>query len=156
MSRERPTLPSPHPQRAGSTESGTVSIGGSSIGSVLNAGSHNNIHATIKLTRIALPSPDSVDIPATLGQIRAILGSSGVGQNERKISRALDDADEEAQKLQPNKTEVGGALKRALDYAQEGGKLAGLVTELAPHVMSAVAWLGGNWQHLLATVGLCV
>ena len=155
MSQERPTLPSVHPQKAGSAESGGISIGGSSVGSVLNTGSHNNIHTTIKLTKIALPSPDSVDILATLGQIRTILGSAGVGLNDRKIGRALDDAEEESQKPQPNKTEVGSALKRALDYAREGGKLAGLATELAPHVMSAVAWLGAHWQPLLATVGLC-
>jgi len=123
---------------------------------VLSAGSQNTVCArvNVKLTKVALPPPESVDILAALGQIRTILASSDVGQNERKIRHALDDADEEAQRQNPNKSEIGSALKRALNYAEEGGKLAELATKLAPHVTNAVAWLGSGWYHLLELMGL--
>ena len=51
---------------------------------------------------------------------------------------------------------MGSALKRALDYAKKGEDFAEVVGKLAPHVTSAVAWLGSNWQHLLSIVGLAL
>jgi hypothetical protein len=72
------------------------------------------------------------------------------------VGRALDDAEEEARKPEPDKDEIGAALRRALDYAKKGSGFAEEVAKLAPHVRDAVGWLGAGWHKLLPLVGLAV
>jgi hypothetical protein len=119
-------------------------------GSIVVAGSGNTINAKL---RIALegelpPAADPVDIHAEFAELRKILEQLQT-PDQGKIRRAVDDADEEFAKPETNKTEVGSALKRALDY---GGKVASLGNEavkLAPHIHKLAAWLGAEWSSLL-------
>jgi hypothetical protein len=135
----------------------SVSSRGDIVGSMIVTGDMNKIEASVtgNLTRVTLPPGNSVNIQEQLAGIRAILQQMG-GEHAAKIGRALDDADEEAQKPRPNKEEIGSGLERALDYANKGGDFAEHVEKLAPYVLSAVAWLGTNWHTLLPFVGLTV
>jgi hypothetical protein len=139
------------------TGSRSSTIGGAAVGNVITTGDQNKIRAEInaKLVKTTLPSVDTVDVSKELAQIRAILQRIG-GEHSRKISHALDEALDEAQKPVPNKGEVGTALKRALEYAEKGNSFAAEVGKLAPHVTNAVAWLGSHWHQLLSVVGLSV
>lgn len=139
------------------SKSKSVSIGRDAVGSVFTTGDGNKIDAKINvsLTKAALPDGNAVDIAKELAQIRAVLQRSG-SEHIEKASRALDDADEEAKKLRPNRDEIGKALSRALDYAKTGAGFAEVIGELVPHLTSAVAWLGTNWHPLLSIVGLAV
>jgi hypothetical protein len=133
----------------------SVTFGRDAVGNLVTTGNRNKIDAKIeaKLVRTSLPVASSVDLSKELADIRTILERLG-GEHASKVSRALDDAAEEAHKPQPNRDEIGTALNRALDYAKKGAGFAEEVSKLAPHVTSAVAWLGSNWHHLLGLVGL--
>jgi hypothetical protein len=135
----------------------SVSIGRDAVGNVITTGDRNRVEAEIEasLTKTPLPPAGAVDIAKELAQIRAVLERLG-GEQAGKIGRALDDAEEEASKPQPNKAEVGDALGRALKTAQSVSGFAEVVAKLAPHVASAVGWLGAYGHPLLPTVGLTV
>jgi hypothetical protein len=135
----------------------SVNVGGDAVGNVVVTGDRNKVNAKIeaKLIKTKLPSAASIDPSKELAQIRVILERIG-GDHSRKISRALDDAADEAQNPAPNKDEIGTALKRALEYAEKGNSFAEEVGKLAPHVTNVVAWLGSNWHQLLSVVGLVI
>jgi hypothetical protein len=135
----------------------SVRSGGDIVGGVIVTGDANQIRAsaTGSSTRAVLPPAESVKIQEQLAGIRAILERMG-GEHAAKVKRALDDIDEEAQKPQPNKDEIGSALERALGYAKKGGEFVEQVDKLAPYLSSAVAWLGSNWHKLLPLVGLAL
>jgi hypothetical protein len=161
----RPEFPPAEPRAgAGRREEGSamtgsrsISIGRDAVGNVMVAGDRNRVDARIeaKPAKAALPPAGSVDIGKELTQIRAVLKRLG-GEQAGKVGRALDDAEEEARKPEPDKDEVGAALGRALDYAKKGSGFAEEVAKLAPHVKNAVGWLGENWHKLLAVVGLAL
>jgi hypothetical protein len=124
---------------------------GSITGSVVVAGSGNTINARLRveLGKEPPPTAQAVDIRAEFAELRKVLEQLQT-PDQGKIRRALDDAGEELAKPEANKAEVGGAIKRALDYA---GKLANLGDEavkLAPHVHKLAEWLGSEWTSLLS------
>ena len=133
----------------------STNIGGNAVGNVITTGDKNKVNAKINasLKKVSLPPPDTINLSRELAQIRLILEGIA-GENNQKLKRALDDAEEEAKKTEPNKDEVGNALERALKYAEKGINFAGAIDKLVPHLTSAVAWLGSNWHSLLSIVGL--
>jgi hypothetical protein len=102
---------------------------------------------------VQLPPAETVDLQATLNAMRALLMELNTADH-RKITNALDEAQEESGKPSPDKQEVGKALSRALEYAQKSAGFAEVLVKLQPHVVAAVAWLGSQWHPLLAAVGL--
>ena len=133
----------------------SVSIGGDASGNVIVAGKNNRVDGKISssLTKISLPQPEAVDISRELAAIQDVLRGIG-GQYTGKIGRAIEHATEEAGRPEPAKDEVGTALQRALEFASKATDYADKIEKLAPHLKSAVAWLGSNWQSLLSFVGL--
>jgi hypothetical protein len=119
-------------------------------GSVVVAGSGNTINAKLRveLERKAPSAADSADIRAEFGELRKILEQLQT-PDQGKIRRALDDAGEELAKPQANKAEVGGALKRALDYAGKVANLGDEAVKLAPRIHKLAEWLGSEWSSLL-------
>jgi hypothetical protein len=123
---------------------------GPTTGSVLVAGSGNTIIAKLRveLGKEPLRSADPVDIRAEFAELRKILEQLQT-PDQGKIRRALDDAGEELAKPQANKPEVGGAFKRALDYAGKVANLGNEAVKLAPHIHKLAEWLGFEWSSLL-------
>jgi hypothetical protein len=119
-------------------------------GSVVVAGSGNTIKAKLRveLEKAAPSATDAEDIRAEFAQLRKILEQLQT-PDQGKIRRALDDAGEELAKPQANKAEVGGALKRALDYAGKVTNLGNEAVSLAPHIHKLAEWLGSEWSSLL-------
>ena len=74
--------------------------------------------------------------------------------DEKKIGRAIEDAQDEVAKSEPNRDEVGDALERALKYAQKAEGFAETAASLKGHMTNVVSWLGDNWHKLLPLVGL--
>jgi hypothetical protein len=125
----------------------TIEIGGNATGSFV-AGDNNRIQTTV-----SVPDSTAIRIADELAGLRAILiGLKGTDAG--KLSRALDDADEEAKKPVPDKQKIGSALESALRVAAKTSEFAESATKLTPYVKAAVAWLGANWTHLLPMVGL--
>ena len=114
------------------------------------AGSGNTIDAKLRgeLRRKAPSAADPVDIHAEFAELRKILEQLQT-PDQGKIRRALDDAGEELAKPQLDKAEIGGALKRALDYAGRVTDLGNEAVKLAPHIHKLAEWLGSEWSTLL-------
>jgi hypothetical protein len=119
-------------------------------GSVVVAGSGNTINAKLRveLERTAPSAADPVDIRAAFAELRKILEQLQTPE-QGKIRRALDDAGEELAKSQANKAEIGGALKRALEYAGKVTNLGNEAVKLAPQIHKLAEWLGSEWSSLL-------
>jgi len=131
----------------------SISVSGNVTGSVVQTGD-SNIGA-INYQRATLPQPETVDISSEVAALRELL-TQLESADKRKIENALADAEEELQKPEPDKDEVGQALDRALNYAEKANGFADAVNKLRPRVEKAVGWLGDNWYKLLAIVGLTV
>ena len=130
-----------------------VSIGRDAIGGQIVTGDHNVV--TSSGQRITLPAPDSVDIRKELAELRAIF--TGLNAAEAgKLGRALDDAEDEAKKDEPDKDEVGGAIERAVKYAKGASDFSEQVEKLTPRLKAVCGWLGQNWYKLLAAVGIAI
>ena len=92
-----------------------------------------------------LPISASVNIQAELNALREILAQLETS-DRRKIDNAFEDAQEELNKPQLDKNEVGKALYRALDYAKKAEGFAYMLAKLQPHITNITTWLGDNWQ----------
>jgi hypothetical protein len=123
---------------------------GSITTSVVVAGNRNTINAKLRVELGRKPSPaaDPVDVRAEFAELRTILEQLQT-LDQGKIRRALDDASEELAKPEANKAEIGGALKRALDYAGKVANLGNEAVKLAPHIHKLADWLGTEWSILL-------
>lgn len=129
----------------------SVSVGGSVTGSAITTGDNNVTSVQYQL--VSLPTPESVDMRAELNALREILVKLE-SSDRRKIDNAFADVEEELNKPQPDKTEVGKALDRAFDYAKKAEGFVSLTEKLKPHLTKTVAWLGDRWHKLLNIVGL--
>jgi hypothetical protein len=120
------------------------------IGSVVVAGSGNTIEAKLRVELVKEPprSTDPVDVRVEFDELRKILEQLQT-PDHGKIRRALDDAGDELAKPEADKAEVGGALKRALDYAGKVANLGNEAVKLAPHIHKLAEWLGSEWSSLL-------
>jgi hypothetical protein len=124
---------------------------GSITGSVVVAGSGNTINAKLRVELGKEPpsAAEPVDIRVEFAELRKILEELQT-PDHGKIRRALDDAGEEIAKPEANKAEIGGALKRALDYAGKVANLGNEAVKLAPHIHKLAEWLGSEWSSLLS------
>lgn len=130
-----------------------VNVGGNVIGSSVVTGDGNVVTTTY--TKTTLPPPESVDIGAEIGALRALL--AGIASDDRLvIDNAMAEADHHLGKAEPDKDAIGGALERAIGYAGKATDFADKVEKLAPHVRNACSWLGENWYKLLGLVGLAI
>jgi hypothetical protein len=131
----------------------SVSIGRDAIGSQIATGDRNVL--TQSGQRITLPPAESVDIRNELAELRAILATLKAPE-AGKLGRALDDAEDEAKKDEPDKDEIGGAVERAVKYAKGASDFGEQVEKLAPRVAAVCGWLGENWHKLLSLVGIAL
>lgn len=160
MAEKKPSTPDPEqiggPQtvqtRTGDDHSNrSVSVGGDASGNVIQTGD-NNV-ASLQFAQTTLPPPESVDIRSELEALREMLAQLQSADG-KKIDRAIEDAQDEIAKSEPNRDEVGDALERALNYARKTERFAETAASLKDHVVNVVSWLGDNWHKLLPFVGL--
>ncbi len=109
----------------------------------------------MKGVKVSLPRADTVDIKAELSALRDLLVSLNV-PDQGKLERALQDAEEEAAKPEPDKDEIGSAIESAVKYAKGASEFGEHVGKLAPRLASATSWLGSNWVKILALAGIAV
>lgn len=131
----------------------SITIGGAVTGSAVTSGDNNTV--TVNFQPAALPEPTSVNIKAEIEALRAILATLEA-PDRRKIDNALDDIEDELQKPDPDKDEVGQALDRAMTYAQKANGFAEAIDQLRPHVENTASWLGKHWYKLLPLIGLAI
>ncbi len=137
--------------QSGDSSNRSVSVGGDASGNIIQTGD-NNV-ASLQFTQTTLPPPESVDIKAELAALGELVGQLQ-SEDEKKIGRALEDAQNEVAKSEPNRDEVGDALERALKYAQKADGFVETAVNLKGHMTNVVSWLGDNWHKLLPLVGL--
>ena len=129
----------------------SVSVGGDATGNVIQTDDHNT--ASLQLTQTTLPPAETVNLQAEVAALRQIVAALQA-PDQKKIDRALNDAEEEIAKPEPDRDEIGTALDRALTYAKRAKGFAATIEKLQRHVANTVSWLGHNWHRLLAAVGL--
>ncbi|MDJ0675226.1 MAG: CHAT domain-containing protein [Calothrix sp. MO_167.B42] len=132
----------------------SVPVGNDVIGGVIVTGNRNTAKVTYQKTT-SLPAPETVNIQTELNALRDIIAKLET-PDRGKINNAFEDAQEELNKPQPDKDEVGDALNRALKYAKKAEGFASTMAKLQPHLAKTTAWLGNNWHKLLSVVGLTV
>ena len=121
------------------------------IGAQVITGDNNT--TTMKDVKVSLPRADTVDIKAELSALRDLLASLNA-PDQGKLDRALQDAEEEAAKPEPDKDEIGGAIERAVKYAKGANEFGETVEKLAPRLAAVASWLGSNWVKILAMAGI--
>ncbi len=131
----------------------SVSIGGSLTGSAIQAGDYDT--ANVNFQQVSLPPSTIINIQAEINALREII-TRLESSNYRKIKNAFEDAQEELNKAQPDKDEVGDALNRALKYAKKAEGFASAMDKLQPHLTKTITWLGEKWHKLLSLVNLTI
>jgi hypothetical protein len=129
----------------------SVSIGRDVRNTVIVTGDRASVTQTLK--RVSPPAPETVDIRAELVALRAALAEVAA-PDARKIDNAIGDAEDELQKPEPDKDEIGKALDRAIGYAQKAEGFATAAEKLVPHIVQVAGWLGTAGLALLRTFGL--
>lgn len=124
----------------------SVKVGGSVTGAQIITGDDNN--AEMRHVTVTFPPADAVDVRAELAALRGAL-SALTGLEGGKLGRAFDDADEEAAKAEPDKSEMGSALERALKHARTASDFADQAERIGQRLAPLIAWLGDNWKATL-------
>lgn len=114
----------------------------------------NNV-AKMENVRVTLPPAETVEIKEEVSALRELLASLSA-PNQGKMDRALQDAEEEAAKPDPDKDEIGDAIERAIKYAKGASEFGEQIERLAPRLAAVTSWLGKNWHKILAMAGLAV
>lgn len=121
------------------------------VGSAIVTGDNNRVQ--LKDIKVAVPSAQDVDIRTEVEALKAALAELQVPEGS-KMSRALEDAVEEAAKPEPDKEELGNALERAVKYAKGANDFSEQVVKLAPTLAAVASWLGDKGRILLSLAGL--
>ena len=121
------------------------------VGSQVITGDNNT--ATMKNVTVTRPPPESVDIKAELAALRALLAALQA-PDQGKLDRAMADAEEEVEKADPDRDEVGEALERAVKYAKGANSFAENIEKLAPRLAAVASWLGSSGSRLLEMAGM--
>jgi len=129
----------------------SVKAGRDIVGVQIITGDNNN--AQMRDVPVRLTSGEDVDIRSELGGFRKALQSLQA-PDSGKIDRALQDAEEEAAKGNPDKNEVGSAIERAVKYANNASDFGDNVNNIAGHLGPIVSWLGTNWTKILVVAGI--
>lgn len=130
----------------------SVTAGRDITGSIIQTGDRNRA----ELKAVQLPPAELVDIRAEVAALRTELLALNA-PDAGKIGRALDDAEEEAAKADPDKEEVAGSLQRALGFAKKAGDFGEHVEKVQALVTRIGGWIGAASPYLtplLASVGL--
>jgi hypothetical protein len=119
----------------------SVSIGGSVRQSALVAGDRNKVELAREATSGAPRETGTEEILQALQALRERLEELDT-TDRGKILRALDDAQEEAQKPTPDREEVAGALERVVKYAKTAHGIGDVVVELQRPLSIIAGWVG--------------
>jgi hypothetical protein len=118
-----------------------VSVGGSVSQSAVVAGDQNKVQLTREVT-VGLPSEMTTEeIMQALQTLRELLERLDT-TDRGKIVRALDDAQEEAQKPTPDKEEMAGAMERVVKYAKTAHGIGEVVVEIQRPLSIIAGWIG--------------
>jgi hypothetical protein len=120
-----------------------VSIGGSVSQSAVVAGDQNKVQLTREATSGAPGEVDTEEIIRAIRSLREVLEKLDT-TDRGKIVRALDDAQEEAQKPIPDKEEMAGALERVVKYAKTAHGIGEVVVELQRPLSIIAGWVGAT------------
>lgn len=130
----------------------SVSAGGDITGSIIQTGDHNRA----ELQAVQLPAAGSVDIAAVIAALRAELLALDTSEKD-EAAHALDEAERQLARPEPDREEVGGRIKRALGFAKQASDFSDHLGKIQALVTKAAGWLGAASPYaapLLAMVGL--
>ncbi len=101
------------------------------------------------------PPPSTVDAVAELAALREITEELKI-PDRAKCRRALEDADEETAKPNPDKEELAGAIERVVKYAKAADDFGEHAAKMLPRILALGSWLGTHGRTLLSMFGVQV
>lgn len=119
----------------------SISIGGSVSQSSVVAGDQNEVRQSWEVRAVAPKEGQSEEIIRSLRELRELVARLDTA-DRAKLARALDDAQEEAEKATPDKEEVAGALQRVVKYAKAAKDIGQVVSELQGPLSIIADWIG--------------
>jgi hypothetical protein len=126
-------------------------VGGSITGSSIVSGDHS--HATTTFTQVRPPEAASVDVAAELASLRALVEALRT-PDRRRYENALEEAQEDSAKPEPDKAEIAGALERAVKIAKAAPGFLERANAIQDSVVKLAGWLGPAAKGVLALLGL--
>jgi hypothetical protein len=121
----------------------SVFIGGCVSQSAVIAGNQNKVQRTGEATVGRSSEIKTEEIMRALRALRELLEKLDT-TDRGKIVRALDDAQEEAEKPIPDKEEVAGALERVVKYAKTAHDIGEVVLEVQRPLSIIAGWVGAT------------
>ena len=118
-----------------------VSIGGSVRQSAIVTGDQNKVELAREAAFGASKETGTGEVIRAIRALQEHLERLDT-EDRGKILRALADAQEEAQKPTPDKTEVAGALERVVKYSKTAHGIGDLVVELQRPLSIIAGWVG--------------
>jgi hypothetical protein len=128
---------------------GSVIAGRDMKGVAAATGAHSMASAHYRETALRDPK---VDLAAELAALRQVL--SGLNGLDSKALTRLDEAQQEANKPDPDRGEVQNLITQATRYAKSANGFAEQAEKLAPPLMRIAAWLGQAWSSWGPALGL--
>ncbi len=118
--------------------------------SVIVTGDGNMV--TSRSRKTAASPADVAEVKVELAELRKLLETLA-SPDQKKINNAVEEAEDELKKPEPDRDEVGKALDRALEYSQKAEKFKTIIDKLRPHVLTLSGWLGTNWPNITPLLG---
>jgi hypothetical protein len=128
-----------------------VTGGHTNFGNVVQGDRNTN---TVGAQTIDAPGAAVVDVKTELAALRELLAALKDVPDRGKLDRAMQDAIDEANKAEPDKEEVSGAVERAIKYAKSANDFGESLEKLLPRLTAIAAWVGVAGRGLLALAGV--
>ncbi len=129
----------------------SISIGGNVGGQSVLVTADRKVVTSRPRKETAAPA-DMADVKAGLAELRKLLETLA-SPDQKKINNAVEEAEDELNKPEPDRDEVGKALDRALEYSKKAEKFKTIIDKLKPHVLTVSGWLGTNWPNITPLLG---
>lgn len=126
----------------------SIKISGKVTSSIINIGNNNTL--TTGNTNRVLGDDDLLKY---INELRDFLMSFEQSSN-RKLENAMNEAQEEASKPQPDKNELAESLERAVKYVKNAESFVGNTKQLANHLSPIVSWLGSSGMKLIEAASI--
>jgi hypothetical protein len=118
-----------------------INIGGGVSQASIIAGDNNQVKQSVRARTNDDRQLGIEELQRSLGEIRTLLANLSA-PDRPKLDRALADAADEAAKADPDKTEVAGALQRAVKYAKAAENIGEVAAQLQGPLTTIAGWVG--------------
>ncbi len=126
------------------TNNGDRSVKGNITGAAINTGDNSVVEANVRVEGTTSPAAD-IDLVEELAALRKLLLDLDPAldtPNALEMERALQEAEKEAAAEEPDKDEIGRAIKRWFEYAKIANNFIEHAEKILQRLAILAAWAG--------------